>query len=65
MGAAMERAMDPSPPRAPRAGGALLAGAILVGVVAGAVAGQPSIGFLGGLAVGLLLVGAIWLSDRR
>ena len=49
----------------PRAGGALLAAAILAGVVAGALARQPSIGFLVGLGVGLLLLGAVWLLDRR
>ena len=49
----------------PRSGGALLAAAILLGVVAGTFAGQPSIGFLAGLAVGLILLGAVWLIDRR
>jgi hypothetical protein len=49
----------------PRAGGALLAAAILVGVVAGIFLRQPSIGFLAGLGAGLLLLGAVWLSDRR
>lgn len=49
----------------PRAGGALLAAAILIGVVAGIVLRQPSIGFLAGLGAGLLLLGAVWLADRR
>lgn len=49
----------------PRAGGALLAGAILVGAVGGVVAGQPSLGFLAGLAVGVLLLGGVWMLDRR
>ncbi len=56
--------MDPSPPF-PRAGGALLAGAILIGVTAGIVWRQPSLGFLAGLGVGLVLLGAVWLADRR
>jgi hypothetical protein len=56
--------VDPSP-RFPRAGGALLAGAILIGVVAGTLAAQTSIGFLAGLAAGLLLLGLVWLLDRR
>ena len=49
----------------PRAGGALLAAAILVGALAGVLTGQPSIGFLVGLGIGLLLLAAIWLLDRR
>jgi hypothetical protein len=53
------------PPRFPRAGGALLAAAILVGVVAGTVVRQTSIGFLAGLGAGLLLILAVWLLDRR
>ena len=48
----------------PRAGGALLAAALLVGVLGGTLAGQPSIGFLAGLAAGLVLVLAVWLIDR-
>ena len=53
------------PNRFPRAGGALLAGSILFGALTGAVAGQPSIGFLSGLALGLVLLGGVWLLDRR
>jgi hypothetical protein len=49
----------------PRAGGALLAAALLLGVLGGSLAGQPSLGFLAGLAVGLVLLGAVWLIDRR
>lgn len=49
----------------PGGGGALLAASILIGVVAGGAAGQPSIGFLAGLGVGLLLLGAAWMLDRR
>lgn len=47
-----------------RAGGALLAASILAGVLAGAWLGQPSLGFLFGLAAGLIAVAAIWLLDR-
>jgi hypothetical protein len=53
------------PKRFPLAGGALLAFAILAGVIIGVIAGQPSIGFLAGLGVGLLLLAAVWLFDRR
>lgn len=50
---------------APKAGGALLAGSILSGALAGIVAGEPSIGFLAGLGLGLALLGAVWMLDRR
>ena len=49
----------------PRAGGALLAAAILAGALTGVLTGEPSIGFLVGLGIGLLLLGAVWLLDRR
>ena len=48
----------------PRAGGALLAASILLGVGTGLYTGQPSLGFLAGLGVGLLLLAAVWLLDR-
>lgn len=53
------------PDRVPRGGGVLLALSLIAGVAAGTLAGQPSLGFLAGLAVGLALVLAIWLADRR
>lgn len=56
-----------SPPanRTPKAGGFLLAVGIIAGVIVGGLLGQPSIGFLVGLGVGLLLVLIIWLNERR
>lgn len=51
--------------RTPRAGGALLAGAILIGAAAGIAAGQPSIGFLAGLGAGLALLATVWLLEGR
>lgn len=48
-----------------QAGGAILAIAIIVGVVAGMMVGQPSIGFLVGTAAGILLAILVWLNDRR
>ena len=56
--------MDDRRPRFRRAGGAMLALSILIGVIAGTLLHQPSIGFLGGLGVGLLIVVTIWLVDR-
>lgn len=58
--------MTPPPAnRAPKAGGVLLALAIIVGVLGGGLLGEPSIGFLVGFAVGVLLVALVWLIDRR
>ena len=48
-----------------QAGGFVLAAAIILGAVGGVVAGQPSIGFLTGTGVGLVLLLALWLRDRR
>lgn len=52
------------PSRTPLAGGFLLAAAILLGVGVGLSQGQPSLGFVGGLGVGLVLLGLVWLRDR-
>jgi hypothetical protein len=49
----------------PMAGGFLLALSLVIGVVAGAIAGEASRGFVIGLAVGLVLLIAVWLIDRR
>jgi len=49
----------------PRAGGALLAGAILLGTLIGAFAGALSIGMFAGFGVGLVLLALVWLLDRR
>lgn len=48
----------------PRAGGFLLALAILIGPVVGAMFGQASLGFVIGLGIGLVLLIAVWLADR-
>lgn len=48
----------------PLAGGALLALAMLAGAFIGIRNGQPSIGFLVGLGIGLALMGLVWLLDR-
>lgn len=51
--------------RTPKAGGFLLAMSIIAGVMIGGFLGQPSVGFLTGTGVGLLLLLAVWLRDRR
>ena len=48
-----------------RAGGSILAGAIIAGVIAGSILNQPSIGFLVGAATGVLMALLLWLWDRR
>ena len=55
---------NPSPSRATLSGGFLLAVCLIVGACVGAWKGQPSLGFVGGLGVGLVLVLAVWLVDR-
>ena len=57
--------MDAKPPtRTPIAGGALLALSLIVGTVIGVLKGQPSVGFIGGMGVGLALLIAVALIDR-
>jgi hypothetical protein len=55
----------PSPKRSPLGGGFLLALSIFAGVIGGGLLGQPSIGLIAGVAVGVLLLGFVWLLDRR
>lgn len=47
------------------AGGFLLAIALLVGVIVGAVKGEPSLGFVVGLGIGIAGLVIVWLLDRR
>ncbi|HVJ00639.1 MAG TPA: hypothetical protein VM662_00570 [Sphingomonas sp.] len=56
--------MANTPSRAPLAGGSLLALSLIVGTVFGATRGQASMGFMGGLGVGLALLALVWLIDR-
>ncbi|MEI9849672.1 MAG: hypothetical protein WDN24_01120 [Sphingomonas sp.] len=53
-----------TPSRTPLAGGFLVAVGVLAGTVIGVAKGQPTIGFLGGLGVGLVLLAAVWAVDR-
>jgi hypothetical protein len=54
-----------APPSSPNAGGCLIAGAVVVGAIAGAVLGQPTIGVLAGTALGVAGALIVWLRDRR
>jgi len=55
-----------NPRRKPaRAGGALLALSLIAGTVIGLLKGQPSIGMVIGLGVGIALLALVWLWDRR
>jgi hypothetical protein len=47
------------------AAGLILATSIIAGVVGGTIAGETSIGFLAGLAVGVVMSLLFWLGDRR
>jgi hypothetical protein len=51
--------------RSTQAAGFILAISILAGAVAGAIVGQPSIGFLAGLAAGVAIALLFWLLERR
>lgn len=56
----------PDPRRPPRfAGGAPLALIILTGVIVGGLLGQPSIGLLVGVALGIAVALLIWRYDSR
>jgi hypothetical protein len=47
------------------AGGSLLALSLVGGVVIGTAYGEPSIGFLVGLGLGMLFLLLVWMLDRR
>lgn len=51
--------------RSTQAAGFILAISILGGAIAGSIVGQPSIGFLMGLAAGVLIAILFWLLERR
>lgn len=60
----MDRKPSAQPRKAPIAGGALLALSLIVGTVIGVLKGQPSVGFISGMGVGLALLIAVALVDR-
>jgi hypothetical protein len=47
------------------AAGLILATSIIAGVVGGTIAGESSIGFLAGLAVGIVMALLFWFNRRR
>ena len=51
--------------RSTQAAGFILAVSILGGAVAGSILGQPSIGFLAGVAAGAAFAILFWLIERR
>ena len=51
--------------RATLSGGFLLAASVMIGTIFGAWKGQPSMGFVGGFAVGLALAVGVWLYDKN
>ena len=57
--------MDPETRQYSRGGGCLLFLAILVGTLIGLIKRQPSLGVLGGVGAGLVLLALAWLLDRR
>lgn len=52
------------PASTPRAGGFIIAAAIIVGALGGTIVGEPSAGVLIGLAAGVLAALLIWLKDQ-
>ena len=54
-----------APNRNPRAAGAILALTVIAGAIVGAARGQPTIGVLGGTALGTAIAILVWLVDRR
>lgn len=60
----MDRKPAPAAKGAPIAGGALLALSLIIGTVIGVLRGQPSLGFIGGLGIGLVLLLIVALADR-
>jgi uncharacterized membrane protein len=52
-------------PRDTKSGGIFIAVGAFAGVFIGRSYGQPTIGFISGLAIGGLLALVLWLRDRR
>ncbi|MDX3910367.1 MAG: hypothetical protein QHC67_11165 [Sphingobium sp.] len=48
----------------PTGAGAIIALLALVGAIGGGALGQPSIGLLGGIGVGVIIAVLLWLRER-
>ncbi len=55
----------PAPPKSKKGGGVFIVLALVVGVIAGIVLGQPSVGMAAGLGFGVAIALFVWLWDRR
>ena len=64
----MNETGKPVPPRHPSkgvAGGFFIFIGLILGSIIGIIYDQPSIGMVGGMALGGIIATAIWLRDRR
>lgn len=64
-GRGMAARMSSKPPRNPRSAGIALALLPLAGAFVGGLYGQPTIGLLIGLGVGIALALLVWWTDRK
>ena len=54
-----------APPKNKKGGGVFIVLALVIGVIAGIVLGQPSVGMAAGLGFGVAIALFVWLWDRR
>jgi hypothetical protein len=64
-GVGMEQQNGQKPHQASRASGALIAFTIIAGAMIGNHFGQPSIGVLAGIGLGVAIAVGLWLVDRK
>ena len=57
--------MTDQQPGSPRGAGSIIALLCITGVIAGGLMGQPTIGLLAGVGLGLAIALAMWLRDRH
>lgn len=64
----MNDTSNSAPPRHPSkgvAGGFFIFVGLIIGSIIGVIYDQPSIGMVGGMAIGAIIATVIWLIDRR